>query len=327
MAQMHLAEICFPPECTSLSTHLFIISPRWHRKDDTLIDRNECSMCRNTRATWADTYDILDRVGWPRQMEMAYNWHLMKRIVTLFLLVSVFVSFVAVSLIYCWPCAMEYAPRARLQHLYYFTKTGTHSRQLKYFVWFVACAFFRHTCVTRGVAVTVNLFVRKTSSVWKRQLVSRPETIFKKHLMKRRRRRQRRRTEDTSSLKLLFSPPFSFSSFFSPTFESNKSIKKLQTYYFFGRLVSRVTFFPSELFHLMISLRLHFPCGVRVFDCPGGFPSAAENKGTTNHPEWWKFPVLLMADVYRINARQTKHTSCDGRFASANVRFTSHRRV
>lgn len=34
-----------------------------------------------------------------------------------------------------------------------------------------------------------------------------------------------------------------------------------------------------------------------------------------------------MAIVDRINARQSKHTSCDGRFASANVRFTSHRRV
>lgn len=158
--------------------------------------------------------------------------------------------------------AMEYAPRARLQHLYYFMKTRTHSRQLKYFVWFVACAFFRHTCVTRGVAVTVHSIVRKTSGVWKRQLVSRAKTIFKKHLMKRRRRRRRRRTEDTSSLKLLFSPPFSFSSFFSPTFESNKSIKKLQTYYLFGRLVSRVTFFPSELSHLMILLRLHFPCSI-----------------------------------------------------------------
>lgn len=116
-----------------------------------LIDRNECSMYRNTRAMRADTCDILDRVEWPQQMKMAYNWHLMKRIVTLFYLFCFFffVSFVGVSLIYCWLCAMEYAPRARVQHLYYFMKTRT-ARQLKYFVWFVVCVLQTHVCHSRS---------------------------------------------------------------------------------------------------------------------------------------------------------------------------------
>lgn len=248
---------------------LFIISPRWHRKDDTLVDWNECSnILRQCEQT---TYDILDRVEWPRQMKMAYKWHLMKRIVTLFYLFFFF--FVLPSHWFIAGCVRwnTHRERARSQHLYYFIRTRTlaRTRQLKYSVWFVVCVFFSsqtHTCVTRGVDVTVNLYWRKTSSVYGNDslchVFAGPETIFKKHIMKRCQRQ--RRTEDTSSLKLLsFAAFFHLPYFFSSTFESNKSKKKITRYYFFGRLVLRVTFFPSEMSRLMILLRMHFLCVCR----------------------------------------------------------------
>lgn len=206
-------------------------SERWY-------SRRPERMQQYTQATWA--YDV--RHTWSGRMAPANENGIQVTFdetnCYFILLVFVFFFHVAVSLIYCWLCAMEYAPWARALPTfirYYFIRTRTlaRTRQLKYSVWFVVCVFFSsqtHTCVTRGVDVTVNLYWRKTSSVYGNDslchVFAGPETIFKKHIMKRCQRQ--RRTEDTSSLKLLsFAAFFHLPYFFSPTFESNKSIKKL----------------------------------------------------------------------------------------------------
>lgn len=139
------------PSDTHFLRHTFIISPamtseRWysHRPERIQhVSKYSCDLNRHIR----------DRVEWSRQMEMAYKWHLMKRIVTLVYLF--FSLFFLPSLSSHWfiaRCTMVYAPR--VQHLFHFIKTKAHTHTRGSSSWStlcdLSCAFFRHVCVTRG---------------------------------------------------------------------------------------------------------------------------------------------------------------------------------
>lgn len=237
-----------------------ILSSRPERISQHMYRRNPHATCTDTHThTWSGRLVSANGNG-------IRNWHLMKRIVTLFYLF--FCLLLLFSLSSHWFIAdgtMVYDALRALPTLILLWKrkcshtTHTHTRQLKYFVWFVVCVFQTRVslekCRCNGEFVRKENFVANGNDSLCHVFLG--PKLFLRNVVKRR-WRWWRWTQRHVVVKTFF---FVFCHLHFFCWHSNQTTsnwKKIQHITFSDVLFHLWPFFPSKMSHLMILLQLHF---------------------------------------------------------------------